>query len=818
MHDAAPQPGDTINELNAALAGRYVLERELGGGGMSRVYFGREPAFDRRIVLKSLSAELSGGLSAERFAREVQLAARLQHPHIVPLLAAGNANGVAWYAMPYVEGETLRARLSRGALPLDESISILRDVARALEYAHTQGVVHRDIKPENVLLAGQTATVTDFGIAKAVGAAHGDGATAAGLTRTGTALGTPAYMAPEQVAADAAMDQRVDVYAWGCLAYELLTGNAPFHGRSPREVLMAHMHTAAPSLGDQRGVPPAIASLIARCLEKDPDRRPASATELLASLSALTTRGGRGAVGGLPTGRRRMVIGAVALGVAVVAVGFLGLQRRGSRPANAPPALTIAVLPMANVGGDSTQDYFSDGMTDELATALGRVPSLHVAARSGTYRFKGRRDLDAREVGRSLGVNYLLQGTVRRAGPRLRLSAQLTNAADGVELWSESYERDASDVFGVQDDLASAIVAALRSRLSAAGAGAAATVAGAAGGATAAQGTADAEAYDDYLRGMYYLNRRRQGLEGADRWFARAIARDPKFARAHAEYGFSLAMLAIFGDTPQGPRNAPALAAAQRAIELDSTLADAWVARGIAFMAMRRFADADAALHRAVVVNPASALAHFHRGRFLFYIGQLQDALPEFRIAQSLEPYSAIYASWVSSALATDHQFRAARREAERAWQLDSMALPVLGNLAELYALSGDLDGLRRVRRVLAPGPFMMGLLAWTATRAGDSITARAIRDTIVRRHEGRWLDHVNLGYAYLALGDTAQALGAFDRSAASDEPIGTFDPLLFPVFDAVRGSARFLTLVRRIGLPDAAVIPTRTPTPEPQR
>jgi serine/threonine-protein kinase len=351
--------------------------------------------------------------------------------------------------MPFVEGDTLRARIARGAIPPDEALRILRDVARALEYAHNHGVVHRDIKPENIFLAGSSAMVSDFGIAKAINAARtlpgseGGGATGTHLTQVGTAVGTPAYMAPEQAAGAPDVDHRADIYSFGCVAYEVLSGSPPFPGHEAHRLIAAHislppapLSTAAP------GVPPPLASLVMHCLAKAPADRPQSATELLTALESIAT----GSVTIPSVTRGRAVRATAAIG-AVAVVAWLAFQvlthrgatagrRAGAAPPDAPDARSLAVIPFVNVGGDTATEYFADGITDELATALGRMPKLRVASRSGAYRYKGRRDLDVGEVGRELNVDLVLTGTARRAAQQLRVSAQLSSAADGVEIWS----------------------------------------------------------------------------------------------------------------------------------------------------------------------------------------------------------------------------------------------------------------------------------------------------------------------------------------------------------------------------------------------
>ena len=405
------------------------MERELGGGGMSRVFLAEERALGRRVVVKVLSPDLVAGVNFERFKHEILLTARLQHPHILPVFATGDSEGLPYYTMPFVEGESLRVRLMRdGAMPIAVAVSILRDVARALEFAHGKGVVHRDIKPDNILLAGNTATVSDFGIAKALLASRAV-TVSAPMTDVGVVIGTPQYMAPEQATADAALDHRVDLYALGCVAYELIAGEPPFAG-STASVIRAHIVDAPPAIVAKRAdVPEALAALVERCLMKDPDDRPASAREILDLLDNLASAqtGGFGSVGGTEVP-------------------------------------TVAVLPFAIVTGEQETDHFADGLTDEVITDLSMIKALRVISRQSAMRLKGT-DKDLRAIGRELGARYVLTGSIRRAGPSLRITAQLVDARSDAQLWADKFTGTLEDVFEIQERLSRQIVDALRLRL-----------------------------------------------------------------------------------------------------------------------------------------------------------------------------------------------------------------------------------------------------------------------------------------------------------------------------------------------------------------
>ncbi len=373
---------DLQSRVQQSLAGNYTLERELGGGGMSKVFVAHEHSLGRTVVVKLLSPELAAAMSATRFEREIRVAASLQQANIVPVLTTGTVEGLPYYTMPFVEGESLRARLGRGPLSIAEAVSILRDVSRALAYAHDHGVVHRDIKPDNVLLSGHTAVVTDFGIAKAIAAAA-DGASGATLTQLGTAVGTPAYMAPEQAAGDPDTDHRADIYAFGCVAYELLAGQPPFPGLPPHKLLVAHMGETPKPVAELRpDCPPALAALVMQCLAKDPASRPASATELLHRLDAVASPSApHAAMPAILLGGRAMLMRALAVYAgAFIAVAILAraaIIAIGLPDWVFPGALAVMALGLPVILFTAYTQYVSHRMATATPTYTpGGTPSL----------------------------------------------------------------------------------------------------------------------------------------------------------------------------------------------------------------------------------------------------------------------------------------------------------------------------------------------------------------------------------------------------------------------------------------------------------
>src|SRR5437016_1900421 len=377
---------------------------------MATVYLAQDLKHHRKVAIKVLKPELAAALGPERFLQEIEIAAGLTHPHILPLYDSGEATGLLYYVMPYVEGESLRYRLAREKqLPLGDALQIAREVADALSYAHSHDAVHRDIKPENILFEAGHAVVTDFGIARAITAAGGEK-----LTGTGIAVGTPAYMSPEQAAASARVDERSDIYSLGCVLYEMLAGEPPFTGPSAESIVRQHLAAAPPQVSAMRAaVPPAIEQAIARALAKTPADRFATAAELVEALAAPAQRV-------RDTGRRTSRLAAAA--------GLFVLSRPHGTPALAGgTGRSIAVLPFVNVSGARQEEYLSDGISEELIDALSKLPQLQVVARPSSFAFKGKNE-DVRQIGQALQVATVLGGSVRRAANRLRVTAQLTDA------------------------------------------------------------------------------------------------------------------------------------------------------------------------------------------------------------------------------------------------------------------------------------------------------------------------------------------------------------------------------------------------------
>jgi serine/threonine protein kinase/Flp pilus assembly protein TadD len=581
------------NRLQAALSDRYDLQREIGRGGMATVYLARDLKHRRAVAIKILHPHLAESVGLERFQREVEVAARLNHPRILTLIDSGEADGFLYYVMPFVQGESLRGRLIREPkVSLPEALRITREVASALGYAHGQGVVHRDIKPENVMLHEGEAMVTDFGISKALIAGSG-----AALTQTGLILGTPAYMSPEQASGDIEVDARSDLYSLGCMLFEMLAGQTPFTGATAQAIIVKRWTEPVPLIRANRpGISVALEKVLSRAMARDPGDRFATAAEFVQALAATPDESGSS---GGPT--------------------------PFASPQEASPK-SIAVLPFADMSPEKDQDYFCEGIADEIINAITKVLALRVASRSSSFAYKGMNQ-DIRKVGEQLGVSTVLEGSVRKSGNRLRITVQLINVADGYHIWSERYDRELEDVFAVQDEIAESIVRALRIVLTEQEKR-----------AIDKPRTGSIEAYEFYLRGRQAFNLfREKSLQFARRMFARAIEIDPNFAPAYAGTADCSSFLFMWWDPSRANLEA-AQEASRRALDLAPGMAEAHAARGLALSLSAQYAESEKEFLTAMALDPKSFEAQYFYARACFQQGRYDEAAAAFERAAALRP------------------------------------------------------------------------------------------------------------------------------------------------------------------------------------
>ncbi|HTH65617.1 MAG TPA: protein kinase [Gemmatimonadales bacterium] len=578
--------------LRQALAPDYEIEREVGRGGMATVYLAREHKHDRQVAIKVMHSELATELGAERFLREIRIAARLSHPNILPLLASGTADSVLYYIMPFIEGDSLRARLNReGRLSIAATLRIARQVGAALTYAHAQGVVHRDVKPENIMLTGDAAVVADFGIATAI-----EQAGTPNLTQPGVSIGTPIYMSPEQAGGTA--DGRSDVYSLACVVVEMLTGQPPFTGRTALAILARHATEPLPPIATIRPeVTPAIEQALGRALSKTPPERFDTPDEFVAAL-----------------------------------------ESPGAARAPSPNAVdSIAVLPFSDLSRERDQEYLCEGIAEELLDALMRIGSLRVASRTSAAAFKGQQ-LDVREVGQRLHVRSVLEGSVRVAGDQLRISVTLTNVENGFQLWSERYDRALTDVFAVQDEIARRVVARLLPHVEGSGA------------PVVAPGTSDLEAYRAYLRGRHFANRRTAAdLQRAIASYEAALAREPGFALAAAGLADAWFVLPVYGAVAPDEAMPQARRAAARAMTPGRENAEAQAVLGsVRAVYDWDWAGAEADFRRALSLAPGNpTVLHRYAVNCLLPLGRFAEGRDRLEEALQRDPMSLVAATTV---------------------------------------------------------------------------------------------------------------------------------------------------------------------------
>ncbi len=785
-----PNPPD---RLAAALADRYRLDGPLGQGGMATVYRAHDLRHGRSVALKVLRPELAAALGPERFLREIAITAQLEHPHIVPLLDSGEAAGFLYYTMPFVAGETLRQRLEREKqLPVGDAIEICAEVADALSYAHSKGVLHRDIKPENILLSDGHARVMDFGIARAVTAAAG-----ATLTETGIVLGTPAYLSPEQVAGDRELDGRSDLYGLGCVVHEMLAGQPPFRGPTMESLALQHLTAAAPPVTQFRpSLPQGIAPAIQRALAK----APADRFDSVARFAEAMTRAGTATEGGASRINTKSVGRwiAAAAGVTLVAAAIWLLRPPTAAPTEAP---SVAVLPFRNLGAPD-DEYFADGITEEISARLSKISGLVVISRGSARQYKNS-PRAVQDIARELGVRYVLAGTVRtdrRADGtgQVRVAPQLIRVEGTADLPMDTYTSGLTpgEVFATQSRIAERVAAALD-----------VTLLSRERQIVRRGATVDPQAYEAYLLGRYQLNRSTsRGIEAANRYFEQAVAHDSLFAPAHAGLADAMAQISFYPEMrlPIAGAFDRAEAAARRAIALDSSLAEAHASLGFILLngkrdwlgaeqqlrraialdsnyapahasfsdlltVQARYPEALAAIDRALHLEPTSPAARFLRGAVLVQLGRYDEAIAEERTAMSLQPEYILPHVW----------------------------------LAQIWFLRGDLAGMARELGAATGAALDVANVSQAiAAFAGDpSKQPEAVVAIANLRSVNEALNAVRQAWMYASIGATDSALVTFERAIRVRSTPGLRFLRMPAIVKAIGSTPKYRSLMAELGL-----------------
>jgi TolB-like protein/Tfp pilus assembly protein PilF len=744
--------------------GPYEVLAPLGVGGMGEVWRARDSGLGREVALKVLPAALAQDADRlARFEREAQALASLNHPNIGAIYGLERAGSSPCLVLELVLGETLEARLARGALPVKDALRVGVQIAAAIEVAHARGLVHRDLKPGNVMLtADGTVKVLDFGLARSEPSAPPpsspdaltltSGPAPLGATMPGVVVGTAAYMSPEQ-ARGATVDRRADVWAFGCVLFECLAGRPAFEGATTSDLLARILEREPDWALLPAGLPSRGREILRRCLRKDASERPRDLRDVGLELAELAG---------------------------------------GAVRADAALERSIAVLPFDNLG--NTDDaFFADGMTDEILNALAHLEGLRVAARTSCFAFKGRRE-DLRTVGEKLDVASVLEGSVRRAGARLRITVQLVNVADGYQLWSERYDRELTDVFAVQDEIAGAIAEKLK-----------VTFHGGVAGARPRHGTHSVEAYELFLKGRAFQYQRGRHILAAMPLFEQAIALDPNYAEAHASLADSYRLLGTFGMAPFAEVMPKARELSQRALAIDPEQSEAWATLGDVEIQFDRTAvPAMRSFDRALAADPKNVRARCERASWGYAFGVVaaEEAIAECRLAMSDDPLNAWVNGMVGLVLSYAGRHDEAIASSEHAYELDPDSFFALWNRLRAYAWAGRgaqavalaPDTLSRTGR----NPYVLGTLAWVHGQAGRRAEARAIRDEMEARARFEFMPPHWSAVAAAACGLLDEAFAYAERGASDRDPF-MVHARVSPLFESMRADPRWAALAQRI-------------------
>jgi len=804
------QPKPSIGQRIA----HYEVLSQIGSGGMGEVYLARDIGLGRKVALKLLPASLTADAQLRaRFFREAQLASALDHPNICTIHEVGQASSFLFIAMQYVEGVTLKQIIGSRPLKLDALLSISLQAADALAAAHDQGIIHRDIKSNNIIITprGQLK-VLDFGLAKLM---YGSGRKAESeltsqLTKTGAVMGTPSYMSPEQARGEG-VDHRSDIFSFGVVIYEMASGAVPFKRRSHAETMNAVInepHTPVIELNQE--VPAGLSAAIDRALSKDPANRYQSMGEMLLDLrqvgrgiGLLGASDSQGAViPYVPLGKRaakHWMWAVTLLGLALL-VG-LGLWvsslqlRRGTSSLLAGDIKSLAVLPLENLSGDPSQEYFADGMTDALIGDLAKIRGLQVISRTSAMHYKGA-NKPLKEIASELKVDAILEGTVQRSGDRVQVRAQLIQAATDRHLWAETYERDLRDVLALQSEIAGAVVREIQIKIMPAERA-----------RLAPNRPVNRKALDDYLQGRFlFWNRRTdENLYKAISFFQSSVKEDPGYAPAYVGLADCYNFLGTvqIGSLPPMDARRQAEEAARKALEIDNEMAEAHVALGFVKQYNWDWAAAEQELKLAIELNPNYAFAHDRYGSFLSSLGRAEEAIAEANRAQELDPLSLAISAQRGYILENARRYDEAIEQLRRVIEMDQYNFYAYWLLGHTYAVSGRFaESIQSCEKAaaLSRTPGALGILGMCYGFAGRTGEANKILDELLELNRHRYVPTAAMANVYVGLGNKDQAFFWLEKAYQERSNYMAYLKVL-PFLDSLRGDPRFDDLLQRIGL-----------------
>jgi serine/threonine protein kinase/tetratricopeptide (TPR) repeat protein len=740
----------------------YRILEKLGEGGMGVVYKAQDTKLKRTVALKFLTPQALGSEEERtRLVQEAQAAAALNHPHIATIYEIDEVEGETFIAMGYIDGQSLKQKIESGPLKLDQALEIAIQVAEGLQEAHDMGIVHRDIKSANIMVTSKgQAKIMDFGLAKLAGRME--------ITKTGTTMGTAAYMSPEQARGEP-VDHRTDIWSLGVVLYEMLSGQLPFKSEYEQAVVYSILNEEPEPIKNLRpSVPIELERLIAKTLAKSTDERYQHINDVLVDLRKLRKE--------------------------------LESNISKEQPSTKKPQPSIAVLPFTNLSADKEQEYFCDGMAEEIINALTHVEGLRVVARTSAFSFRGK-EIDIREIGKKLNVGTLLEGSVRKAGNRLRISAQLVNVADGYHLWSEKYDRDIGelccpeDIFAIQDGISLAIVDKLKVKLL--------------GGEKAKlikRHTEDLDAYNLYLKGRYFWNKRtEESLTRAIGCFEQAITEDPNFALAYAGLADSYNLLGFYGVLPPKETFPKAKASAIRALELDEVTAEAHTS--LAFARLYHdwnWMDAEKEFKRAFELNPRYPTAHHWYAEYLASMGRTDEVINEAKQALKFDPLSLIINTMLGFAFYLSHQYDQAMEQLHRTLEMDANFVPAHFFLGLVYVRRSMFEkAIAEFERaiILFPGSTLwLAALGHVFAVSGKRDEAQRVVEELKEISRRRYVPLYYVAAVYADLGDKDQAFEWLEKSYEECDSWLVF-LRVDPLWDSLRSDPRFTKLLKKMRL-----------------
>ncbi len=782
-----------------ALIGRvfshYRLEQLLGEGGMGLVYRATDLKLGRAVAIKLLSYHLAADKTAKaRFLREARTASALDHPNIGVIHEIGEQDGELFIVMALYEGETLKQRLEKGALPLNEGIQVVRELTLGLEAAHRAGIVHRDIKPANVML-GRTGSVKilDFGLAKLASDLVGQT-----VTQPGQVFGTPLYMSPEQLKGEAA-DARSDLWSLGVVAYELFSGICPFMAESNAATATRILNEQPPSLARVPGVPSWLAQLVSRLLRKNPAERPQTASEVLATLTSVTALAATPVRPAWQTAAvRRATYGAAGVLVLIavlVGLNVGGWRRRLLGRATSPRIESLAVLPLVNLSGDASQEYFVDGMTEQLITQLAQISALKVISRTSVMRYKGTKE-SSPQIARALGADALIEGSIRREGDRVQITVQLIDGAFDRHLWAKDYQREMHGILALQGDVASAIAAEVKAKLTPREQARFQQVR-----------SVDPVAYEAYLRGRYYLDKRTgEGFQKALEYFQDAVQKDANSALPYAGLADTYNFLSYFDLLRPQQARPQARAAALKALKLDPDSAEAHTALARVMAEYEwDWQGAGREFQRAIELNPSYAIAHQYYGLYLSDTGRHPEAIAEGKKAVELDPLSLPVMNSLASRFHLARQYDQAIEQFKKVLEMDANFSFAHSNLGWTYVLNKSYEqGTAELLKTISLSgrePEVLSRLGYAYAASGKRSDAQKVLTELNQMASQRYVPPIMMARIYIGLGDQTQALAWLEQSY-QDRSLGQYDPLVEAEWDPLRSDPRFQSLLRGMGLP----------------